>query len=323
MYIFEDEYRNYYSDITQNIKNIYIHNSCKYLLFFTKLFICLLIYYNNYTDSHKYENNIILNFSRYLLKLCYINELVTGIDYYMLTNNNTYLPKYLNQYTNSANIPQLLYKLNINNYNIFCNYFNDIVFSIKDTVKYVYEPLKKHNNCYINIDNILFIINYVMELEKIKDICTIFLILNIIKIALSNSNNNIISKINVILKKISIDIKKCIVNMDDVVYIFKNNYIEIINFLLRNQIKIDYYYKDNYGNTLLHYMCINKNYDIIRQIFKYSNIYSHNNNNISPSNFAKNNEYIRKIFDINYVCNFSEKYINMDTNSEYINKIYY
>jgi len=301
VHIFENIYNPTYSKIinTYNTKYIHISTDCEYIAYTQKLLICLLIYCNK--DSSNIIANI-NNFSRYLLKICYLNGIVSGANYYLLTNNIVYLPKYLE---NTNEIKNLIYKISFNNYKIVCSNINNVSFDIIDCIKYIYLPFI-NNKYYINIDNLIDIINYVYNVGKLLNIMEIVFLLHIVKLIKQNliqdKINNLLNNINIIN---NISINNITINMEIIMYIFKNNYIDIIKLIIENNIIIDYNYKDIKNNTILHYACINKNYEIIKHIYKLSNIYALNNNNVAPIDFTKYDDIIKKIFGIDTVCKYN------------------
>ena len=302
-YMFDNMYSPSYTKIINNYdaKYIYIPNNCKYVLHIWKIIICLLIYHNKHTYINTINEKIVMNFSRYLLKLLYINGMINGTDYYLLTNNTTYLPKYLNNI--NINVPNLLYKISPYNYKILCNYTREIYLSIIDCINYIYLPYKNKTMCCINISNLVSIIYNLYNNGYFKNIPNIVFILYIIKIVLQNGFTDINNIIDNLLVKIKVT-NNFMIDMDTIMFIFKNNFIDIINLIFTKGIMVDYNYRDNSGNTILHYCCVNKNYDLIRYIYGKSNICVVNNNNTSPMDFAKYDETIKKIFCINTICDY-------------------
>lgn len=307
VYMFDNLYNPMYSKITNkyNCKYIHVPTKCKYMSHIQKLLICLLIYCDkSISDSdiinvYNHDKPIIKIFARYLLKLCYLDGIINGTDYYLFTDNTKYLQKYLD----NNKISGLLYKLSKSNYKLIVSINNNISLSIIDCIKYIYIPRTTDNPCYINIDDLLDMISYMYDYGKPNNCLKNKLILWIIQISVKD--NVINNKINILLDKIDTltEYNKSRINMKNIIYIFEHNYVDIIKVLFDKQINMDYYYQDINGNTILHHLCINKNYEIIKHVYKLSNICSINKNNKAPIDFIKHDDNIKAIFNITNINN--------------------
>ena len=172
MYMFENIYDPQYSAITSNylVKYIYVSsNGCPYIRYIQRILICLAIYCGKNIDGNLESiygpsKPIIMVFCRYLVKLCYLNKLISGADYYLLTNNNKYLPQYL---SNSRQVNRSLYMLSPYNYKtVYDSNMTVISFSIIDCINHIYLPIINNGVCYVDINNLVNVIEYALSINK-------------------------------------------------------------------------------------------------------------------------------------------------------------